>query len=383
MKKIFLLIAFFLISISCGNPETEQITTVDSTTVGSSNITMIVVDTIGVDIGDTNYVFGQIDQVLFNSDGNILVLDSSKHLISVFSSQGDFLRSIGRQGSGPGEFQRPVSMTFLGNGNLAVADPWSGSIKIFNTDMQYETEITGFFPVPPLVIQGADGNAIIGLMRVVDTDNSLIGYSLARLEGDPEPVFIYVEEMVPFDPSMIGPGYIESTVDFASDHQGRVFISVKSTDSYRVDGYLPDGERFLSIEQPFEPVPKTQEEIDMEIEDFNDFLQRMSSSGGGRGHSALRNLNISEIKHEPIPYRYSIADLAIDGQDRIWVRRGSEIHPCFDVYDLEGELLLEVSVETEDPEADRWEIVITDQGILAYTDDPVDYPRILLFETVE
>ena len=72
--------------------------------------------------------------------------------------------------------------------------------------------------------------------------------------------------------SKIGPGYTETTVAFTSDDDGRVFISVMSTDSYRVECFHPGGEQFLVIERSFEKVLKTPLEIEEEIEDFNNFL---------------------------------------------------------------------------------------------------------------
>ena len=243
-------------------------------------------------------MFGQTDGALFGPDGEILVLDGSKNHVAVFSAEGEFRSCIGRQGSGPGEFQRPVAIALLGNGQLAVTDPWAGKISLFDSSHVFESEISGFFPVPPLAINGADGEAIIGLMRKVDIDNGMIGYSLVRLDGMPEPTHVYAEDMVPFEPSMIGPGYTETTVAFASDPTGRVFTSAMSTDSYLVECFRPDGERFLVIEQPFEKVPKTPSEIEEEIEDFNSFLDRRASAGGG---GRMRSMGI-QISPDDIDY---------------------------------------------------------------------------------
>ncbi len=378
--KIAVLIPIIAL-IACGTPDQQPDDAVTSPNIEPTHYTITAVDTIGVELGDSNYVFGQTDVALFGPDGEILVLDGSKNHIMVFSADGEFLRNIGRQGSGPGEFQRPLAMTLLGNGKLAVSDPMSGKITLFDSSYTFESEIAGFFPVPPLAIDGADGEAIIGLMRKVDMANGMIGYSLARLDGTAEPTHIYVEDLVEFEPSMIGPGYTEATVAFTSDHTGRVFFSVMSTDIYRVECFHPDGEQFLVIERPFESVLKTPLEIEEEIEDFNNFLEmRASGGGGGRMRSMGVQISPEDIDYEPNPYHYAISDLMVDGQERLWVRRGPEPMPYFDVYDLNGELLFTASIDESDPDTRSWTIAIGNDRMLAFSDDPIGYPKIVVLE---
>ena len=379
MKKAAMI--FVIVLIACGSIEQDPVDADISTHIEPVHHTITAVDTIGVELGDSNYVFGQTDAALLGPNDEIYVLDGSKAHIAVFSADGEFLGSIGRQGSGPGEFQRPLAMTLLGNGKLAVSDPMSGMISLFDSSYAFESEISGFFPVPPLAINGADGEAIIGLMRTADIANGMVGYSLARLDGTAEPTHIYADDMVEFEPSMIGPGYTETTIAFTSDHTGRVFTSVMSTDSYRVECFHPDGERFLLIERPFEKVLKTPSEIEEEIEDFNAFLDRRAAGGGsGRMQSMGISISSEDIDYEPNPYHYSISDLMVDGQERLWVRRGTEPLPHFDVYDLDGELLFTASVEASDPDSRDWTIVIGNDRMLAFSTDPIGYPKIVILE---
>ncbi len=58
----------------------------------------------------------------FLPDGRIVLLDVLKDRISIFNPNGDFLTSFGREGSGPGEFMEPASITVLSNGGICVAD---------------------------------------------------------------------------------------------------------------------------------------------------------------------------------------------------------------------------------------------------------------------
>ncbi|MXY08087.1 MAG: 6-bladed beta-propeller, partial [Rhodothermaceae bacterium] len=49
-------------------------------------------------------VFGNISDIGVTSDDQLLVADSDAKVIYVFSESGDSLRTFGRPGSGPGEF---------------------------------------------------------------------------------------------------------------------------------------------------------------------------------------------------------------------------------------------------------------------------------------
>jgi len=67
-------------------------------------------DSIGIEMGDSNYVFGSVRRVEVHPDGSILVLDWIKCTIFQFSPSGEFIRYIGRRGEGPGEFLQPGFM---------------------------------------------------------------------------------------------------------------------------------------------------------------------------------------------------------------------------------------------------------------------------------
>ena len=54
--------------------------------------------------------------------GRVYVADRIGSTIRVYGSDGIFLKTIGRQGSGPGEFQWPADVTFAENGRLYVRD---------------------------------------------------------------------------------------------------------------------------------------------------------------------------------------------------------------------------------------------------------------------
>lgn len=113
--------------------------------------TLSVTDSIGIEIGDSNYVFGQIAAVEWTPDGSIAVLDLKKCIVQIYGSDGSYRATIGRQGSGPGEFLMPSAITFReSDGSLAVADAMAAKIQTFDSTGALIGEISGFFPAVPV-----------------------------------------------------------------------------------------------------------------------------------------------------------------------------------------------------------------------------------------
>lgn len=67
-------------------------------------------------------------QVEEGPDGNLYVLDTGDAAIKVFTPTGEFLRGLGRQGEGPGEFQRTDGATFgfTPDGRLFFTESYGG-----------------------------------------------------------------------------------------------------------------------------------------------------------------------------------------------------------------------------------------------------------------
>ncbi len=74
---------------------------------------------IGVDIGEPEYMLGDIRAVTAN-DEHIYVADVSVPVVRVYDHEGRYVREVGSQGSGPGEFLRPDKAVVAADGTLYV-----------------------------------------------------------------------------------------------------------------------------------------------------------------------------------------------------------------------------------------------------------------------
>ena len=73
--------------------------------------------------------FLNVSSLALDDDGNVYVLDQGARNIRVFDPAGAPLRTIGREGAGPGEFATPYSLAWTGD-TLAVLDPGNGRLEL-------------------------------------------------------------------------------------------------------------------------------------------------------------------------------------------------------------------------------------------------------------
>ena len=104
------------------------------------------------------------DVVTDPGNGDIYVAESHTDVtdpalvgrISVFASNGRFLRTIGRTGTGPGEFRTPHAIRFDSQGRLIVADRHNHRIQILTKDGTYVGAYREFSRVSGITIDATD-----------------------------------------------------------------------------------------------------------------------------------------------------------------------------------------------------------------------------------
>lgn len=80
-------------------------------------------------------LMGHLVSALFDDEKNLYLLDNGNKQIHVFSLAGEYLRSMGGEGRGPGEFLRPINTLAIDREKnlIYVADFRNGRILGFNT----------------------------------------------------------------------------------------------------------------------------------------------------------------------------------------------------------------------------------------------------------
>jgi len=359
MKKTLITMAmmYSVLIISCGK-DGADLTLAEP---WPDRIELQVIDSIGADIGDSVFIFGAIADVCFGKQNEILVLDQALSQVSIFTENGDFSALMGGPGNGPGELSLPLSLSRLSDGRIFVLDPMDNGYEIFDgADYSFIEEVAIWSNNPPMDPCGLDGEYYLGLKFEMDqADGVLTGIStLGRFRmGEADPQVTYFRSEFPVDLSELGEfvkNMLRSLV-FTGDRNGRAFFSEMSTDNYEVSAFSSDGSEIFHITADISAVPRSPEEMEEEKAYMENWVSRMGGMNG------------MPIEWEPEPLRWMIEELGVDGQDRLWIRRGTELMPVFDVFDMAGEHLFSARFPME---GSGWRFHIESLGMLAWNEDP-------------
>ncbi|MFC1725135.1 6-bladed beta-propeller [candidate division KSB1 bacterium] len=92
-----------------------------------------------LDPDDEKYMMNDIMDVIQDKDKNVYILEMKNNRIKIFNHKGKYLKTIGRGGQGPGEFQWPNILNFDLNEDIYVFEPLSRMLKIINKNGKEKT----------------------------------------------------------------------------------------------------------------------------------------------------------------------------------------------------------------------------------------------------
>ena len=294
-----------------------------------------------VDVGGGTDPSGELAGVVAAvrlGDGRIAIAEQSTRSIRIFDANGRFVRAIGRQGQGPGEFSSITRLDLLADDSLAAYDGLRTTLTVFDTSgrlarVERITAVPGGLSLKGLL---ADGTMI--LSRAYNTVFS----RTSRLERDPiayvaiRPPSTLVDTIVQVPGSDV---YLFAGGEFASRQElpfgrvsviavGRDRIHIGTGDTWQIESRAPDG-RLLELRR----VRHTP--IAVSAADINRFRRehleriagtRVMATGGGGGGPDMRSVMLARTKQMldvmPFPERRAPYDSIISGpDDEVWVRR--------------------------------------------------------------
>lgn len=83
------------------------------------------------------------NDVIVAKDGSIFVSEghgAGNNLVFKFDKSGKLIKTWGKKGTGPGEFDQPHSLQFDSKGNLYIADRNNNRVQVFDQDGNFKTE---------------------------------------------------------------------------------------------------------------------------------------------------------------------------------------------------------------------------------------------------
>lgn len=289
--------------------------------------------------------FGVVPRVFVDEAvGEIYVLDSQLHEIMIFDAGGEWLRSIGREGEGPGEFRNPGDMYLSPSGEIGVMQVFPGRVVQLTSDGEPGQAIDpgnfeGFKVFhrsegigDRIVISGseygggANGGSQTDYLRAFAADGTM----LAEFHSETSPVQFGGMQFVENE-------FTNFTRRWAASKDGRIAVG-NTFDDYRVHVYDADGNLLHVIERPdYQPVKRTGKEKAR----FQTLYDRITSWNQGS------TFEVSET-HQ------AISQLSFRSDGTLWVMSGAQqwraedgVMGVWDVYDAEGSFIKQVRVNGE------------------------------------
>lgn len=240
--------------------------------VWESDRTLVSEVSIGVLEGQDEYQFGRLRAIAVDRDGRMYAYDSHVPVLRVYSPAGIWLRDVGREGEGPGEYKQPDSgLAILPDGRVALRDPGNGRITLYSGDGEYDGfyRIAGSFNTSsPLT---ADTSGALLTHIVMNLGESVFEWKagLARyfLDGSADTLAApdrgYEEAQVSAERegsmSVNGVPFAPNQV---TAYSPRGYFLIGISEDYTFDLLRPEG--VLRIRMPYEPVPVDPGEADAE-----------------------------------------------------------------------------------------------------------------------
>lgn len=117
--------------------------------------------------------FRQPTDVAWDSEGNIYITDGYiNSRVAKYDKNGDWVKSWGEPGNGPGQFNTPHSIAIDRNNNVYVGDRGNRRVQVFDTDGKFLRMFTVDVPVPAGTVP-VYGNTPTGANSGIGAPNSL------------------------------------------------------------------------------------------------------------------------------------------------------------------------------------------------------------------
>lgn len=333
------------------------------------------------DAADPAYVFGEVVDAAPDPLGRVWVLDRQAKELRVFDAAGRHVRTVGREGAGPGEFRNPIGLTWDAGGRMWVVDTSNQRYEVFDTAgrhvRSYRRSIEGWgLPWGGGFDRGGESLYEPSYYTDPATRESRHAYIRHRLQGP---------ELVPSDTFLL-PEHEEATYEVEYSG-GSHFMRVPYAPAlaWHFDGeqglWFGVGDRYLLVrralagdtlrvvERAHRPVAVAAGERDSVVA-----LLRERSASANLGTRTSGPLDLGRIPAVKPAFR----GLVVDDRGYLWVAAtapGAEPAGRWDVFDPEGRYLGGVQMELEVLPLPR----IRGNTVVGVRRDDLDVPRVVVY----
>jgi len=295
---------------------------------------------------DEDVLIGVINELLTDAEGNVYLLDGQLQEIQVFDPDGEWLRTIGRAGEGPGEFNNAGDMYWAPNGQIGVIQNWPGKIVMLRPD----GAPGDLFALP----YGAGGSLQVASRGFGQEGRIVLSGSAWTTENEQQFQRSYLKaydaagtELVSFQETSAETQFgnftfeEETYIDFqrrwTAAADGRVAAPL-TFDAYRIHVWNADGTVDRIIERPeFRNAKRTSEETAV----FQQIYDRITSWNRGSTFDVA-------------PVHQTISQMIFRNDGSLWVQSGRDqwqaddgLFTSYDAYDSEGRYIQRVNLDLD------------------------------------
>ncbi len=340
----------------------------------------------GPDAPEESQFFERMGSISVDADakGNVYVLDNGNYRVQVFSPAGKFVRSIGREGEGPGEMKLPMHMAVNGAGQVAVYDLATRRATVFKADGTVRNDLIIDGMIQGLLLRD-DGTLVVSFdyeSPVSQEAFDASGKSIWKLSMRPEKKNDN-EKVV-----RIGPGLVAPPV--AGTGSGNVYGVL--ADAYSVGQISPAGRLVMDFTRTYErQKPKAPPKIGEGGKDGPRMIMIKETDGGpggeggGDGGGMKREVKVGKhgdeggvdwndlAKYMP-EFTSDLRGILLWPDGRVWAVTSKVDGEAMisDEWDAAGGYQRVFSI----PDRYRWLRVGSDGKLYAVARDEEDYPMV-------
>lgn len=275
--------------------------------------------------GEEEYILSRINGIDVDNEGNIYIIDDASAHIRVFDKNGEYLRTIGRKGQGPGEMQKPIFVHITSQDEVIVHDYFIERLIFFSLDGKYlrqKSTARTRYSVFPIELD-SHGN-LIGIE--VMAPPPIGGKELKKYDSNLNTLIVIAKE----EQGIRGEFDIAKP-SFYCDVSPNDNIVWGDSKKYELQILNPEGELIKKIQKKYDPLKITAKDKELYKKRYSEVIKR-----GGK-------LNFPD--HFP-----AFRDISVDDKERIFIKTYDRVESkedffYFDVFDSEGKYIAKVLIE--------------------------------------
>lgn len=220
---------------------------------------------------DDDLIFGNIDRIVADAAGTVYALDTQLCEVLILSPEGEHLRTIGRRGEGPGEFEQPADLYYGLGDRVGVLQAFPGKIVQLSPDgtpldnLRLPEQPGGGFEVYLRAHAQDDRLVLAGNRQARSGDQRMQNQFLEAYSPRGELLTRYHEQSTAFQFGGMEyeePSFVSFVRRWALAPDGRV-MAVLSFHDYRIHVWKADGTLDQVVERADHvPLERTDEELE-------------------------------------------------------------------------------------------------------------------------